>query len=389
MQNEQFQAILAQAANAETLTEQLAVLQAYDRFIQQYPDIFAAYQNRSDLLQKFGLYQLAWQDAEKVTEFAPDFALGHCNNAFLLNLFGHYEQGWAEYEWRFKTDVPTFADPGWPIPRWQGEPLPQGKKLLIHAEQGFGDNIQFVRLAISAKQLGLDVIVVNHSPVENLLNFNLARYGVETAKNGSAIGDLAYHCAMMSLPHYLNLRLDNIPFAEGYLQAEPEFCKKWQKNTPRCSREKRLQIGVVWAGSAKHNRNKTRSLQFEQFRQLFALNADFHCLQKVVSEADFVAAQGIDNLHFWQHEIGDFSDTAGLVAQMDLVISVDTSVAHLAAAMGKPTWILVSFHPDFRWLLNRTDSPWYRSVQLFRQDSEQNWQTVVQQIYQQLAKQIK
>ncbi|MGQ0286022.1 glycosyltransferase family 9 protein [Pasteurellaceae bacterium 22721_9_1] len=388
MQSEQFQNILALSAKAESLTEQLTVLQAYDRFIQNYPDSAAAYQNRSDLLQKLGLYQLAWQDAEKVTELAPDFALGHCNKAFLLNLFGHYEQGWAEYEWRFKTDIPTFKDPGWPISRWQGETIEQGKLLLIHAEQGLGDNIQFVRLAILAKQRGLPVVVVNHSPVENLLNHNLALHDVDYASNGSAIADLACYCSMMSLPHYLDLRLDNIPFSDGYLQAEPLFFAKWQEKLRSGSKRTRLKIGVVWSGSAKHNRNKTRSLQFAQFSQLFGLDADFHCLQKEVSEVDLACSQGIDNLHFWHNEINDFSDTAGLVAQMDLVISVDTSVAHLAAAMGKPTWIMISYHPDFRWLLNRNDSPWYRSVQLFRQDNDQNWLKVVQNIYKQLEKEI-
>lgn len=384
---EQFKAIANQPTEI-TNVGKLAILQSYDRFIRQYPDYVAAYQNRSALLQQLGLYQLALQDAEKVAELAPDFALGHCNKAFLLNLFGQYEQGWAEYEWRWKTDVETFADPGWGIPRWQGEAL-NGKRLLIYAEQGLGDNIQFVRLAIAAQQLGLDPIVVNHSSVENLLNANLARYGVETASNGSALANLGWHCAMMSLPHRLNLRLDNIPFADGYLQAQPEFIAKWQVKLTACSPTRsKPRIGVVWAGSAKHNRNQIRSLQFSQFSKLFELDAQFHCLQKIVSEQDFAQAKTIKNLHFWHNEIEDFSDTAALVEQMDLVISVDTSVAHLAGAMGKPTWILISYHPDFRWLLNRTDSPWYKSVRLYRQDSEQHWETVVQQIYQQLQTQF-
>lgn len=383
--SEQFDHILAQEAHATSHLEQLAIVRAYDQLLRQYPDMAAAYQNRSALLQQLGLYELAWRDALKVEQLAPDFALGHCNKAFLLNLFGRYAEGWAEYEWRWKTDVPTFSDKGWPIPRWQGEAIEAGKKLLVHAEQGFGDNIQFVRFAIEAKQRGVDLVVINHSPVENLLNYNLAHYGVETAKNGSSLGNLQAHCAMMSFPHLLGTTLDTIPFSQGYLQAEPEFFAKFQQKVTACCPSKRLKIGVVWAGSPKHNRDKIRSLQFAQFARLFALNADFHCLQKTVSEADLAFGKRFANLHFWYDELQDFSDTAGLVAQMDLIISVDTSVAHLAAAMGKPTWILLTFHPDFRWLLGRNDSPWYQSVRLYRQDFAREWHAVIEQIQRDLA----
>lgn len=151
-----------------------------------------------------------------------------------------------------------------------------------------------------------------------------------------------------------------------------------------CSKRQRLKIGVVWAGSAKHNRNASRSLPFELFSQLFALDADFHCLQKELNETDYKQSDLFENLHIWQQDIGDFSDTAALIAQMDLVISVDTSVAHLAAAMSKPTWVMLSYHPDFRWLLTRQDSPWYDSVKLFRQDASLNWQSVIKNIQQQL-----
>ena len=378
----QFSQICDLHSLAQSQTELIAVLKQYDDFIRQYPQVYQAYQNRSDVLQHLGLYDLAMRDANKVLELAPDFALGHCNKAFLHNILGEYLQGWAEYEWRWQTDVATFADKGWPIPRWQGQAY--DKKMLIYAEQGFGDNIQFVRFAIEAKQRGLNIIVVNHQPIENLLNYNLAKFGVETASNGSAIADLTCHISMMSLPHFLQTELHSIPYSQGYLQAEPEFLAKWQQKVTACSRRNKMQIGVVWSGSAKHDRNAVRSLSFALFSSLFSLDADFHCLQKEINPQDKILVDKIENLFCWDKEIETFSDTAGLIAQMDLVISVDTSVAHLAGAMAKPTWILLSYHPDFRWLIEREDSPWYHSVRLFRQTADYQWHTVIDHIMLQL-----
>ncbi len=364
----------------DTVEDMWAVLKLFDEFLLEHPSNLAAMHNRSDLLKHLGLYELALKETERVLALKPDFALAWCNKAFILNALGAYREGWAAYEWRFKTNVPTFQDPNWPIPRWLGEDIAQAK-LLIYAEQGFGDNIQFVRYAIEAKKRGMNIVVVNHKPLENLLNYNLACYNVESSLNGHGIGGLEYYVSMMSLPHYFGTTLDSIPNSSTYLVSEPHYFEKWKD---KLSSSHRLKVGIVWSGSVQHNRNKIRSLRFQQVKQLFVLNAEFHCLQKVVTAEDAKSAQSFSNLYFWQDELVDFSDTAGLIAQLDLVISVDTSVAHLAAAMGKPTWILISYHPDFRWLLNREDSPWYQSVKLFRQDASQKWDGVLTHLYNQL-----
>ncbi|AFU19257.1 tetratricopeptide repeat protein [Actinobacillus suis] len=385
-EQERFSYIYQQQQQASNPLELLAVLKLYDDFLGDFSQSVLAYHNRSDVLKHLGFYDLALKDAEKTLELAPDFAMAWCNKAFILNTLGRYEEGWQAYEWRWKTDVETFQDTGWPIPRWQGEDIGQAK-LLVYAEQGFGDNIQFVRYALEAKKRGLNIVVVNHQPLENLLNANLAQYGITTSKNGEAISGLKYYVSMMSLPHYLGTRLDNIPYAEGYLLPETDHFIKWQQKISACNSAKKLKIGVVWAGSPKHHRNAIRSLQFEQFLPLFEFDAEFHCLQKVVNEADYKRSEKLKNLHFWQDDLTDFSDTAALIAQLDLVISVDTSVAHLAAAMSKPTWVLISYHPDFRWLLAREDSPWYQSVRLFRQGFDFDWQPVITRVQQQLEQQ--
>ncbi|OOH90586.1 glycosyltransferase [Pasteurellaceae bacterium 15-036681] len=358
----------------------LDLLREYDEYLRLYPNESSAYHNRSELLKHLGLYELALKDEEQAVRLSPNFAMGWCNKAFIQLTLGDYLEGWKNYEWRWKTDVITFQDNGWPIPRWQGEEIGNAK-LLVHAEQGFGDNLQFVRFAIEAKKRGLNIVVVSHKPVEKLINYNLERYQVPFSENGQAISHLSYYVSMMSLPHYLGTTVDTIPYAEGYLQAEPERFAKWQAKITACDK---LKVGLVWAGSTKHNRNQSRSLQFKQLSKLLELNAEFYCLQKDITEQDLVDAQAFENLHFFYQDIEDFSDTAALVAQMDFVISVDTSVAHLSGAMAKSTWVMLTYHPDFRWLLDRDDSPWYHSVCLFRQDFDYNWQTVIDRIYQQL-----
>lgn len=386
-QAQRFASIYQQQLAAQSAEEKLAVIKAYDDFLRDFPHDAVARNNRSDLLKQLGFYDLALRDAEQAVEIAPEFAMAWCNKSFILNALGRYKEGWRDYEWRWKTDVETFQAPNWPIPRWQGEAIGDAK-LLIYAEQGLGDNIQFVRYALVAQQRGLNIVVVNHLPLERLLNANLAQYGIETSANGEAISGLQYYVPMMSLPHYFGTTLEMIPCPEGYLRPEADYFAKWQAKVTACSAPEKLKIGVMWTGSEKHHRNQERSLNFHQFAQLFALDAEFHCLQKVVSEEVLQQGAHYPNLHFWHDELADFSDTAGLVAQMDLVISVDTSVAHLAGAMGKTTWILLTYHPDFRWLIGRSDSPWYHSVRLFRQGVEEDWCEVVQQIALQLKEKI-
>lgn len=380
-----FALILAKQNKAQKMGEYVQIALAYDAFLRDYPNHILALHNRSAMLTEIGLYDLALKEEKRVLSLSPEFAMGWCHFAMLSNLLGNYKEGWAAYEWRWKTDVSTFKDLGWPIPRWQGQDI-GNQKLLIYAEQGFGDNIQFVRYAIEAKKRGMNILVVNHSAVENLLNENLARYGIETLKNGTGAKGIAYYVSMMSLPYYFGTTLENIPCPQAYLQAQPAFVAKF---SPRITNPSRLKVGVMWSGSAQHSRNQVRSVPFEQIKSLFEFDAEFHCLQKEISEQDKQQLASIENVTLHDSEINDFSDTAGLIANMDLVISVDTAVAHLSAALGKPTWIMLSYRPDFRWLLNREDSPWYENVRLFRQGIACQWREVMFQIADELANKIK
>lgn len=380
-----FALILAKQNKAQTMDVYLQIALEYDAFLRDYPNHVLALHNRSAMLTEMGLYELALKEEKRALSLSPEFAMGWCHFAMLSNLLGNYKEGWAAYEWRWKTDVPTFRDLGWPIPRWQGQDI-GNQKLLIYAEQGFGDNIQFVRYAIEAKKRGMNILVVNHSAVENLLNENLARYGIETLKNGTGAKGVAYYVSMMSLPYYFGTTLENIPCPKPYLQPQSAFVEKFSQRIESTSR---LKVGIMWSGSAQHSRNQARSISLEKMRYLFELDAEFHCLQKDISEQDKQILPLFKNVISHHDELHDFSDTAGLIANMDLVISVDTAVAHLSAALGKPTWIMLSYRPDFRWLLNREDSPWYENVRLFRQSMSGHWKAVIFHIVDELQGKIK
>ena len=339
---------------------------------------------RSGNLQDLGLFNLSLRDCHfalnSLQDFPEEYALACFNKAILLNLVGEFKEGWELYEYRWKTGYKAFKKPiEFPRPRWQGEDLSQGKgRLLIHSEQGIGDNIQFVRYAIFLKQLGFDVLVWNNTYIDDFLTFNLAKYYIPTAKLGDEV-EFSHWIPMMSLPHILGTELTTIPLTEKYLFAAAEYLQKWQQKLPLNNNDK-LKIGVVWQGGVKTETDKIRSIPLSLFAQLFNVPANFYVLQKEVSEADQAVLAHYDNVVDCHSAIESFHDTAAIIEHLDLVISVDTSVAHLAAAMGKPTWILINYKPDFRWLISQENSVWYDSVRLFRQTLDYDWQPVVERV---------
>lgn len=355
----------------------LNILMEYDRYILTYPDILTAYVKRANVLQQLGLYQLALKDVDYAIKRKKDYGFAYCHRSFILLLLGNYSDGWKDFEWRLEGLVKDDTVKGWPIQRWQGENL-NGNTLLILPEQGLGDIIQFIRYALVAKEKGIKIAVKIPAALDGLLSHMLAKHEIPVLGKSNNIGCLGSYTHIMSLPHLFNTSIDTIPYSTSYLEAEPEFIKKWKTLLGRKSSKKR--IGIVWSGSKVHARHQSRNITFEQISSLFHLNAKFYCLQKEVSQDDKEKAKAFSNLYFWDDKLDNFSDTAGLASQLDLVISVDTSVAHLTAAMGIPTWILVAYNPDFRWLLDREDSPWYNSVRLFRQSINLEWRSVIEQV---------
>ena len=266
-------------------------------------------------------------------------------------------------------------------PLWLGNESIKDKTILIYAEQGLGDSIQFCRYikmieALEPKEIILEVPKVLISLLSSLKSkINLVEKG--------AFNTFDLQCPMMSLPHAFKTTVDNIPAEIPYLYVDKNKSKFWHK---KLGTKTNHRIGLVWSGSTTHKNDHNRSLLLEQLAPLIDLPFEFHCLQKEIRSVDLNLLNEFKKIRQHQDSLLDFSDTAGLIEQMDLVISVDTSVAHLAGAIGKQVFILLPFAPDYRWMLDRTDSPWYPTATIFRQQISNNWDNVIDQVKLELIK---
>ena len=255
-----------------------------------------------------------------------------------------------------------------------GEPAIAGKTILLHAEQGLGDTIQFSRYAKFVAAQGARVVLEVQAPLRPLL---AQVDGVsQLLVRGEALPAFDYHCPLLSLPLAFQTRIDNIPAEVPYLHSDPDRVRKWEV---RLGPRMLPRVGLTWSGRAAHANDSNRSIALGDFAGLVCLHAQFVSLQKDLraGDAQIIERRGIK--HFGD-ELDDFADTAALIELMDIIITVDTSVAHLAAAMGKIVWILLPFNPDWRWLLDRDDSPWYPTARLFRQPTLGAWGSVIERV---------
>jgi tetratricopeptide (TPR) repeat protein len=308
----------------------------------------------------------------------PNFPDAERNASFVSLQLGFFEQGWRLHEARKRLKHPVGTRP-YPQPSWTGEQDLAGKTLFIHREQGLGDVIQFSRYAKLAHEKGARVIMEVQPPLEQLLRQSGSEITIVSPTETPRTFD--FHCAIMSLPLAFGTTLETIPSGSRYLHADPAASARWEARLPPRTRPR---VAVVWSGNPKHNNDHNRSIDLATFSAVFSNTVEWFCVQKDIRETDRAILKQIDGLHCLGDELDDFSDTAALLDVMDLVITVDTSVAHLAGAMGKPTWLLLPYNPDWRWLLDRDDSPWYPSFRLFRQTQAQYWAPVLQRVKREL-----
>jgi len=312
---------------------------------------------------------------EKAIAMQPDFALAHWNLGFALLLLGDYPRGLPEYEWRWRTNTVSIPR-NFPQPQWTGEPL-QGQRILIHAEQGLGDAIHMARYVSLVAQRGGKVILESPGPLVRL--FRHLPGLSEIVHFGDPLPHFDIHCPLMTLPLVFRTTLETIPAPIPYLKADPQLTAHWQQKMP--PDPNRPRIGIVWAGAPNNKNDRNRSMSLDHLAPLAQVkNARFFSLQKGPAAAQTARPpKGLDLTDFTQ-EITDFADTAAIAANLDLIIAVDTSVAHLAAALGKPTWIMIPYMPDWRWLRDRSDSPWYPTLKIFRQSRNRTWREVIEKI---------
>jgi Tfp pilus assembly protein PilF len=349
---------------------------AYRRALSMRPDFVEAHQNLGVLLQETDRAAEAEALYLRALEMDPDNPELHYNYASLLLLTGELARGWQEYEYRWKTKN-NIHRREYAQPLWLGNAELAGKSILLHAEQGLGDTLQFVRYAPLLAARGATVYLAVQPPLKSLA---ASCAGVDAVfAYGEASPPFDYQCPLMSLPLACNTVLETIPAEIPYLASSPSSNARWQE---KLGDKTALRVGLTWAGNPRKHLplvrrlDRQRSIHFDQLRPLLEVpGVEFFSLQF----GDEAVAQlcGNPRVIDFTAEIPDFQNTAALIGHLDLVISVDTSVVHLAGALGKPVWLLNRYNTCWRWLTNREDSPWYPTVRIFRQPSLGDWNSVI------------
>jgi tetratricopeptide (TPR) repeat protein len=307
----------------------------------------------------------------------PDHPIAHMNLAHCYLKLGNLKEGWQEYEWRLKAARSPVAD----IPQWDGSPL-NGRRLLVMAEQGAGDTIQFARYLplIREKAAGEIIFACHRSLIRLMTPIAGSSTVLELEKMDPAIAaDHAIGCRinLMSAPLLFDTEIETIPMRSAYLHADQQLVQHWRQRTNAYNN---LKIGIAWAGNPANGNDRYRSFNPEQFTKLAKLpGITLFSLQKNISKKSDKAIAGVSLVDFTR-ELNDFADTAALIENLDLVISIDTSIAHLSGALGKPVWTLLHFAADWRYLMNVDSCPWYASMRLFRQTSRGHWDSVFDQL---------
>ena len=298
-----------------------------------------------------------------------------------LLLSGAFERGWREYRYRYSLAHTTAIERKVQRPRWDGRAMP-GKTLLIHDEQGYGDTFQFMRLvpwakAKSGARVVLEINAETLSLAQRSAGFD------DIVVRGTLPPAFDMHCEMMSLPMALGLKLDDLPGPVPYLSADPQRLAHWRQ---RLRDLPRPLVALVWAGRPTHFNDANRSLKLAQLAPLAQAGVSFVSIQKGPSAAQADSPPEGMPLLSLSGEIADFDDTAAILSIADLLISVDSSPVHLAGALGRPVWVMLPKVPDWRWLLERTDTPWYPHMRLFRQDARADWAGVIARMAAELAR---
>ena len=356
-----------------------AAIESYKQALKIKPDYADAYSNIGNVLKDQGDLEAAIDSYKQAININPDYAESYYNLSLLHLLRGNLDEGFKYHEWRLKIKKPTAA----PVRTnliWDGEQSLSGKHFVVYEEQGLGDIIQFCRYLPVLEQKGANVTFKVKSNLHALLQTMDSKTSLNTRLPEE--NKIDFELPMMSLPLALKTTVETIPAQIPYLYADDQRKKRWNE---KLGNKTVTRIGLVWSGSTWHKNDHNRSLLLNQLTSLLVLPVEFHSLQKEVREIDIKTLTDFPKINQHQDDLLDFSDTAALIDEMDLVISVDTAVAHLSGAMGKKTFILLPYSPDYRWMLDRADSPWYPTATLFRQPSVGDWDSVISEIRQLLS----
>jgi tetratricopeptide (TPR) repeat protein len=355
-------------------------LASYDKALRHQPKFVAAHVNRGRTLRDLGRLQEAESAYARALYLQPGLAVAELNKSFVHLVQGDFRRGLPLFEARWREAQMAGAMRSFAAPQWDGRESLEGATLLLHAEQGLGDTLQFCRYAPLLAAQGARIVLEVQPPLVGLLR---GLQGVaDVVARGEPLPAFDFHCPLLSLPLVCGTTLDTIPAQPAYLAADPARIEAWQRRLgPRRHAPGGRRIGLVWSGSAGHLNDRHRSIPLAALTPLFTGQHEFVGLQGEIRREDVgVLRAHADHLRSFADELVDFAETAALAAGMDLVIAVDTAGAHLAGALGRPLWLLLPFAADWRWLTARSDSPWYPSARLFRQGRPEDWASVIDAI---------
>ena len=371
---------------AEVLSNQASLLhalgrhgeavEAYRQVLAVKPDDAVTYNDLGVVLQEMNRADEAFASYDRAIELQPGNPVIYWNKSVGKLLFGEYEEGWVLNEWRWKVvDALKLEHHSYVQPRWTGrEPL-RDKTILLYSEQGLGDTIQFARYIQMVAYLGARIILGVDPSLVTLLG---QIHGITSlVSKGQKLPRFDYHCPLMSLPRLFRTTVDSIPFSTKYLSSDPERVDRWRR---RLGTKSSPRIGLAWSGNPELNKDANRSIELARLIKSLPDGFDYYSLQKDLRAHDRATLRQGGMIRHLGDELQDFSDTAALCDLMDLVISVDTALVHLAGALGRPVWLLNRFDTCWRWLTDREDSPWYASMKIYRQQKPGDWDAVLQRV---------
>ena len=358
-------------------------LQSYDRAVALRPDYAEAWNNRSLTLRELARFEEAMESCKRALDITADFAEGQFNKAFLLLLNGSVAEGWPEYESRRQVDgwvARSLSSPEWK----KGDPVP--RRLLLYSEQGLGDTIQFSRFAGAVTARGSEVWLEAQPSLVALLS---GLQGVKVIGAGETLPEYDVHLPLMSVPHLLNITLQDLAQTTPYLSAETDRVQAWARRLPAAQ----FRVGIIWQGKPTGNVDFGRSIPLRAFAPLCDVPGVM-----LISLQKYAGAEQLENLPpgMRVETLGEdfdagpdaFVDCAAVMKNLDLVISSDTAAAHLAGALGCSVWIVLKYVPDWRWMMHRDDSPWYPTARLFRQTRHGDWDEVFERIARALSRAV-
>jgi tetratricopeptide (TPR) repeat protein len=350
-------------------------VKAYSKAIQLKPNYAEAYNNRGVIYKELNKMDLALKDLKKAISLKPDYPEANSTMGVTLLLTGDFSKGWEQYEWRWKDLSDPSVIRSFKQPLWDGKKSLKGKSILLYSEQGLGDTIQFSRYILLIKALGAKVILETHKELINIVGS--IDSDITIILMGQTLPDFDFQCPLLSLPLKFGTGLKNIPSPTRYVWADTKLASKWKK---KLDAQQKPLIGLAWEGNPLHKNDHNRSISLAELIPHLPKQYRYVGLQKDIRKTNLDTLKKNTLINNLVDNNTTMDDTAAIIENLDIVISVDTSIAHLSAAMGKPTWVMLPLVPDWRWLLNRTASPWYKSIKLFRQKKRGNWEEVFKEL---------